>query len=275
MRVIFVLLSLLILSGCEAVFGPEPSATPTPLYPDLQPSPTPDIRFPTEISSDIPMGDGVTIPSVAGLPAESGVATEIALPDIVRPKLITVTLRSGGTLNAEAYAGRTGAPGILLVGASFEGWGGAPVTLRDFGYTVLTVQGGVSLDAINLSAMLDTLAVQPDIDPSRLFVMGVEEGATMALVGCAADSRCIGAVVISPVSQNTLTAAARAMGPRPILFAASGEDGDSLTVAEAAHQAAQNAVLQPFEDAGRGADILRVRPDFARLLGDWLGEIAR
>ncbi|GEM_PF-2152345 len=274
MRAVLALLCLLSLAACEAVFGPEPTLTPTPLYPELRPSPSPDIRYPTEISGDIPMGDGITIPVVAGLPAQSGVATEIALPEISLPSLITVTLRDGSFLNAEVYAGQTGRPGILLVGSTFEDWGGVPVTLRDLGYTVLTVQGGVSLNALNLSAMLDMLSVQPNLDPTRLLVMGVEDGATMALVGCASDSRCIGAVVISPVSQETLTAAARAMGPRPALFAASSEDGDSLAVAEAARQAAQNALLQPFERAGRGAQILSTRPDFVRLLGDWLAEVS-
>jgi predicted esterase len=271
MRMIVVMVLLLVLTGCDVVFGPEPTATPTPAFPELLPSPSPDIRFPTEISGDIPMGDGVTIPQAAGLPADSGVATQAALPQIDLPDLITVTLRDGRTLNAEAYTGRTGRAGVLLVGTTFEGWGGLPVTLRDLGYTVLTVQGGVSLDALYLSAMLDTLSVQPEVDASRLFVIGVEEGANMALTGCASESRCVGAVVISPVTSETLVSAARAMGPRPILLAASREDGESLTVADAARQAARNAVLQPFEGAGRGTQILSNRPDFVRLIGEWLG----
>lgn len=268
----FLMICLCCLAGCDVVFGPEPTQTPTPMYPDVASSATPDIRFPTEISGEVAVGDGITIPALAGLPADSGVATEIALPALNLPSLITVTLRDGSTLNAEAYTGRTGQAGILLVGATFEGWGGLPVSLRDFGYTVLTVQGGIGLESSSLPAMLDTLAAQPEVDARRLFVIGVEAGANMALAGCATESRCVGAVVISPVTSDTLASAARAMGPRRILLTASSEDGDSLLMAEAAQQAAQNAVLQPFEGAGRGTQILSNRPDFVRLLGEWLGQ---
>lgn len=269
MRILILLLIGLGLAACDVVFGPEPTATPTP-YPEVLPSPVPDIRFPTEIPNDIPMGDGITIPQAAGLPAHAGLATEAALPELARPALITVTLRDGRALNGEAYAGQAGRPGVLLLGASFEVWGGVPVLLRDLGYTVLTVEGGISLDAQALPAMLDTLAVQPDIDATRLFVMGVQEGANTALTGCAADSRCVGAIVISPVADASLTIAAQAMGPRPILLTASREDSDSFTAIESAAQAARNALIQPFEGAGRGVQILTNRPDFIRLIGEFL-----
>ncbi|MCU0466930.1 MAG: hypothetical protein MUF38_20480, partial [Anaerolineae bacterium] len=250
------------------------SATPTSPFPDVPPSPTPDIRFPTEISGEVPMGDGITIPQAAGLPADSGVATEIALPEIERPNLLTVSLRDGSVLNAEVYPGRAGMPGVLLVGASFEAWGGFPVILRDLGYTVMTVEGGVSAEASAMPAILDTLAVQPNLDSGRFVVMGVAEGSDMALVGCASQSRCIGAVVISPTGLAGLADAARAMGPRPVLLAASETDGVSLATAEAARQAAQNATLQSFEDAGRGTQILNTQPDFVALVGQWLAEIS-
>lgn len=274
LRLMIIALAALALTGCEAVFGPEPSATPTSEFPDVPPSPTPDIRFPTEISGEVPFGDGITIPEAAGLPANSAVATEIALPEIERPNLLTVPLREGEVLNAEVYAGRQGRPGILLVGASFEAWGGFPVILRDLGYTVMTVEGGVSGDAAAMPAMLDTLAVQPNLDSGRFMVIGVSEGADMALVGCASQSRCIGAVVISPTGLVGLVDAARAMGPRPVLLAASETDGISLATAEAARQAAQNATVQSFEDAGRGTQILSTQPDFVALVGQWLAEIS-
>lgn len=259
------------LVGCDVVFGPEPSPTPTSEYPDVPPSPTPDIRFPTVYyNGEVPIGDGITLPELAGLPADSGVATEIALPRIERPLLITVTLRDGHSLNAEAYVGRAGMAGIALVGATFEAWGGLPVILRDAGYTVLTVEGQLGIDAAELSAVFDTLAVQPDVDASRLFVIGVEDGANVALVGCATQSRCVGAVLITPAELPSLTDAARSMGPRPILLAVSREDSASVQAADVVRQTAQNAVLQVFDEAGRGTQILNTRPDFVRLLREWL-----
>lgn len=258
------------LVGCDVIFGPEPSPTPTPEYPDVLPSPTPDIRFPTPYSGEVPMGDGITLPELAGLPADSGVATEIALPRIERPLLITVTLRDGRSLNAEAYTGRAGMAGVALVGATFEAWGGLPVTLRDAGYTVLTVEGQLGADAAGLSAVFDTLAVQPDVDASRLFVVGVEEAANVALVGCAAQSRCVGAVLITPAELPSLTDAARSMGPRRILLAVSREDSASVRAADVVRQTAQNAVLQAFDEAGRGTQLLSTRPDFVRFLREWL-----
>lgn len=266
----YLMVCLVLLTGCDVVFGPEPSATPTPEYPEVLPSPSPDIRFPTEISGEIPMGDGITIPQAAGLPADSPVSTQIALPDLQLPDLITVSLRDGNTLNAEVYAGRAGSAGILLVGTTFEGWGGLPVSLRDLGYTVLTVQGGVTFDAANILPMFDTLSVQPNVDAARLYIIGVEDGANMALSGCEVESRCVGVVIISPTPAESLLASARGMGPRPILIAASREDAASFAAAEAAGQAAQNAVFQAFEGAGRGTQIIINRPDFVRLIGEWL-----
>jgi hypothetical protein len=265
---ILCLIVLLCAAGCEAVFGPEPSATPTAAFPEVLPSPSPDIRFPTEIPDDVPVGDGVTLPQIAGLPANAAVSTEIALPTLARPNLISIPLRDGRVIDAEVYNGRAGALGVLLLGASFEAWGGLPVSLREAGYTVLTV--GEAVEAAVLAEVFEVLAVQPDVSAGRLVVIGVGAGANAGLIGCATESRCVGAVVVSPADAPALTDAARAMGPRPMVLAVDVEDGASLATAEAVRQAAQAAELLPYEGAGRGVQLFANRPDFGQIVLAWL-----
>src|SRR5690606_12905391 len=100
--------------------------------------------------------------------------------------------------------------------------------------------------AITIKALFDVMAVQPGIDPARMLTIGAGIGADTALIGCASDSRCLGAVLLSPQNAADLEAAMLDYNPRPVLLTASQEDSASLRAAERVRQTATgSALLQP------------------------------
>lgn len=275
MRLMLGLGMLFLLTGCEVAFGPPPTLTPTLEYDPLVASPTPDIRFPTPMPNNaVPDSAGVTQPTLAGLPAQGNVTTLADNADIFRPVLLSVQLASNQTLNAELYEAAQEAPAVLLLGDTFDSWGGFPSLLHEAGYTVMTINSRQALSASDISDMFTSLAVQPYVDATRLLAIGVEFGADSALAGCARDSRCVGAVLISPRTSTTLEAALPAFGGRPLLVAASSEDLEATNAAETVRRLTSTALIQPFEDAGIGTQILTTRPDFATLIITWLKQAA-
>jgi hypothetical protein len=118
------------------------------------------------------------------------------------------------------------------------------------------------------------MAVQPGIDPARMLTIGAGIGADTALIGCASDSRCLGAVLLSPQNAADLEAAMLDYNPRPVLLTASQEDSASLRAAERVRQTATgSALLQPFEGAGHGVQILFNRPDMVDLIREFLNTV--
>jgi hypothetical protein len=276
-RITELLCAALLLAGCDIAFGPAPTATPTAAFPVLAPSATFDIRPPTELPNSVPpVGDGLNNPTAAAQAAHSELSPNMPTPDVSRrPVLITVPLPSGIQLNGELWTTESTAPGVLLLGGTFENWGGFPATLRDLGYAVVTVEGGLGADPVgNVRAMFDVMAVQPGVDPARLLVVGAQAGADAGFAGCGADSRCLAAVLLSPQVSADLEAAIGSYNPRPVLLTASQEDSASLRAAERVRQSATgSALLQPFEGAGRGVQIIHNRPDMVALIGEFLDTV--
>lgn len=266
-----------ILSACDAIFGPPPTETPTPNYIQLLPSPTFDIHPPTRLPNEVPLsGDGVNNAAAASVAALTDLSSNMPTIDSSRlPVLITLPLPSGVQLDGELWAGTDAAPVVVLFGGTFEAWGGIPALIRDAGYSVVTVEGDTSGDpAVNISAIFDVIARQPDADPARMLAIGAGSGADFALIGCAGDSRCLGAVLLSPQNDAALAAAMDAYNPRPLLLTASQEDSASLRAAERIRQSATGAVvLQPFEGAGHGIQILFNRPDMINLIREFLNTV--
>lgn len=265
------------LSACDIAFGPEPTPTPTAAFGELAPSPTFDIHPPTDLPVGVPLNmEGLNNPTAAAMAAQAAFLPEMATPDLtVRPVLITIPLPSGVQLNGELWLPGGSAPAVLLLGSTFEGWGGFPAILRDAGYAVISIEGDLQGDTIsNIRAIFDAVAVQPGVDPARLIVIGAQNGADSGLQGCSADSRCLGTVLLSPQNAAVLEAVMPAYNPRPILVTASQEDSASLRAAERIRLAATgSAILQPFEGAGRGVQILANRPDMIALVITFLDTV--
>ena len=271
------LFAAFILSACDVVFGPPPTETPTPDHIALEASPTFDIQPPTDLPNDVPLGlEGMNNATAAAVAAQSDLSPDVPTLDAsLRPVLITLPLPSGAQLDGELWTGTSSAPGILLLGGTFESWGGFPATLRDAGYSVVSIEGELEGDlATSMKAVLDIMAVQPGIDPARMLAIGAGLGADTALIGCASDSRCLGAVLLSPQNAAGLEAAMIDYNPRPVLLTASQEDSASLRAAERVRLSATgSALLQPFEGAGHGVQILFNRPDMIDLIRDFLNTV--
>jgi hypothetical protein len=271
------LFAAFILSACEVVFGPPPTETPTPDHIELAPSPTFNIQPPTDLPNNVPLGrEGMNNSSAAAVAAQSDLSPGLPTLDAsLRPVLITLPLPSGVQLDGELWMGSSSAPGVLLLGGTFESWSGFPAVLRDAGYSVVSINGDVDGDpAITIKAIFDIMAVQPGIDPARMLTIGAGIGADTALIGCASDSRCLGAVLLSPQNAADLEAAMLDYNPRPVLLTASQEDSASLRAAERVRQTATgSALLQPFEGAGHGVQILFNRPDMVDLIREFLNTV--
>ncbi|MBK9123223.1 MAG: hypothetical protein IPM16_08895 [Chloroflexi bacterium] len=267
---------MLAAAGCDVAFGPEPTATPTPAFPELAPSPTIDIHPPTEIADDGALIlEGVTNPTAAALPADSAFLPAMPTPDLSnRPILIETMLPSGTRVDGEVWLPGGRAPGVVLFGATFEQWAGFPSQLRQAGYSVVVFQWSRSITPDDFTMLLNSAALQPGVDPARLILIGAEAGADSALAACAADGRCLGSVLLSPQGSDDPQAVMDAYNPRPILLTASEVDSASLRTANTLRQLATgSALLQPFEDAGRGTQILFNRPDMVTLIVDYLATV--
>lgn len=275
MRLLICALLALLLTGCELVMT-DPTRTPTPDMPPLDASPTIDPLPPTPDPLGQSGGLGFNNPTAAAQPALSELNPEAAPApdDPLRPVLLTVTLPDGTLLNGELYTDPSlrPLPAVLLLATRLDAWGGFPALLREAGFSVLLLETRAPALDGDFRAMLDALSRQPGVDPGAIAVIGAELTADVALVGCAADARCVTTVLLSPQQEAPLVSALRGgYNPRPLLISASLTDQPSLRTAEALRQTATGeSLLQPFDGEWRGAQILTLRPDMNTLIIQWL-----
>jgi hypothetical protein len=268
----------LILAGCEFGFTllPTPTATHQATGPTVAPSPTlfiptPGIDSPNTIG-DIGQNDltAASLPSRSGLPPLA-VGTES--PSNVQP--VQITADDGALLQGDLYQDPTRAvrlPGILMLGPNRTGWGDFPARLRDGGFTVLVMEmrDPSIINQQDFAAMMQALSETGTVNPGVIGVIGAGVGADAALLGCSADALCDTAVLLSPTNGDLLQNAMLTYNPRPLMLTASRDDTGSFDVITALGNAATGEVLtQPFDSAGRGADILRNRADFGDLVVAW------
>lgn len=277
-RLILSLCALVLLAACEVVDPFTPTPTREFTAPTLEPT-ADHFGFgpPTELPADWEEGIGQNDPTAAALPRGAVLPPMvIGTPEAggIR-QAVDVTAEDGTLLVGDLYqmpgeADGPRQPGVLLLATDRAAWGGFPLQLYQAGYTVLVMQiregGGVADVRVMLEALASGIA-----DPSRIAVIGASQGADLALRGCAVVPTCGTAVLLSPLDTATLNSLA-VFNPRPLMAAASVEDEESYAVAQALHDSATGEkLLQPLENAGRGAAILTNRPDVGQLIITWLG----
>ncbi|MDW8299914.1 MAG: alpha/beta fold hydrolase [Anaerolineae bacterium] len=289
----FALIVLLLLSACdpELMFTPIP---PTDTIFILPASPTVDPRLPTLPESE----------------ADDRLATQVAafqprVPTLMPNMAVTVTplppptevfislqfVMPDGTLLESLLFGapRRPAPTVILLHDSDgtkESWLRLARTWQISGLNViaLDLRGyGMSGGARNWSRavqdvinVLERLRNLPNLDPNRLYLLGVGAGANVALSSCANAPFCRAAVLISPLPSlegTQIESSLSAYGARPLLLAYGRDDVRSAAAAAAieANFRGERRSL-PYEGASRGMILLEREPNLVEIVARWLLE---
>lgn len=263
-------------AACQEETIPTPRPTET-LIP-LEASPTFEIRPPTEIPPDavLPQLPGINNPTAAAMPGDADTQPSDAADAVYKPQLVNIALEGGAQLTAELYESPAGARGVLMLASPFTDWGGLPATLHQEGYAVLVVDGRTPPQSGDFGAAFNALITLGAVSTEGVAVIGTELFADQALIGCAAEPRCSTAVLLSPRDPQTVVGALGAYGARPLLAAASLNDEVSVRAIEALRAAATgDALIQPLDDAGTGAQMLQRRADLVTLIQTWLSRYTR
>lgn len=255
-----------------------PVRVPTETLIPLEPSPTFAIRPPTEIPPDavLPQLPGINNPTAAALPGDADTQPSDAADAVYKPQLVNIALDGDAQLTAELYENPAGARGVLMLAAPFTDWGGLPATLHQEGYAVLVVDGRTPPQSGDFGAAFNALITLGAVSADGVAVIGTEAFADQALIGCSAEPRCSTAVLLSPRDSQAVVSVLGAYGSRPLLAAASLNDEASVRVIEALRAAATgDALIQPLDDAGTGAQMLQRRADLVTLIQTWLSRYTR
>jgi hypothetical protein len=263
------------LAACNFVESSLPStATPTRALsgPTLAPSPTVLILPVDQLDSSFTSGQND--PTVAAMPNDAALPP---LPVGTKPpdsssQMVDFPADDGTLLVGELYeSGIDRLPGVLIVSSDPAAWGDFPLRLHNAGFTVLVMQLRQPLSVADFSVMLRALSDLGTVNPGSLGAIGAESGADLVLIGCAADSVCDTAVMLSPSGSDTLLNVIADFSPRPLMLSASQDDPESFQMMQSLQALATGEVLaQPFNAAGRGVAMLQARPDLGDLIIQWL-----
>jgi hypothetical protein len=261
----------LLLSACAEVATPTPTPGRVLSGPTVEASPPFVARRATSVPFD-EVYEGQNDPTAAALPSGG------ALPPLpVGGALgggrarVTVTAEDGALLPGDLYqGGAVRLPGVLMLATDTAAWGDFPMKVHQAGFTVLVVSPRDRTALADFRVLLQALT-SGEVDPGHIGVIGAGDGADVALLGCSGELLCDTLVLLSPSNNATLLEALKGFNPRPIFLTASRNDAPSFALIQSLHGAATGEkLLQPFEDAGRGADMLRRRPDLGDLMIGWL-----
>lgn len=261
---------LLVCAACVPIALPTPRPTFELSAPTLAPSPTVRILTSEELYSE-ESSLGQNNPTAAALPSGGGLPPlafgESAPLDASVP--IQIVLDDGVVVDGELYSsGQDRLAAVLFVARQRDIWGELPRQLFNNGYTVAVMSLRPSVPRINdLSIMLLAVSELGTVDPSRMVVIGAEDGADLTLLGCAADALCDGAVLLRPTLRDALLDALPRYATRPLFIVAL--QGDSL--ATELYAAAGNAQLRTYE-ASTTADIAQNASWWLELF-EWLARL--
>lgn len=288
------LIGALALGACD----PELMLTPVPPTETifiLPASPTVDPRLPT-LPEGEPADDRLATQVAAFQPRVPTLApnTDFTVTPVPPPTEVFISLQfampDGALLEGLLFgAPRRPAPTVLLLhdaDSTKEAWRNAARSLQVSGLNAVALDlrgfgrsGGVrdwSRAAQDVISVLERLRGLPSLDPNRLYVLGVGEGANVALSGCAITAFCRAAVLISPVPMLAATpieAALPAYGARPLLLAYGRDDPRSAAAAAALQSNSSVAWrILPYESAARGMILLEREPNLIEIVARWLLE---
>jgi pimeloyl-ACP methyl ester carboxylesterase len=179
------------------------------------------------------------------------------------------------------------APAILLIhalGSNKEAWRLFATELQLAGNNVLAIdlrgtgETGGSVDwfkaAQDIPSVLDRLHNLPGVDPSRVSIVGVDIGGSVALTACTATPLCKSVVLISPSLENqglSISDTIVQYGNRPLLIAASQGDKASSADSSTLDKLAKGThSLQLYDGTAHGMALLSAQSDLPGIIIEWL-----
>jgi predicted esterase len=133
--------------------------------------------------------------------------------------------------------------------------------------------------AQDVVSVLERLRGLPNLDPSRLYTLGIGEGANAALSGCAGVDFCRAAALISPLpvlAAAPIEAALPAYGARPLLLAYGRDDSRSAAAAAALQSNSRSTWrVLPYQSAARGMILIEREPNLIESIARWFLEQPR
>jgi len=195
------------------------------------------------------------------------------------------------TFSAQIYRSTNAAVPLVLMlhgkGETREIWGDLPSRLQAVGFTVVTVDwrgagrtGGVAdweRATDDLSDVLSYVRALPGLSAVRTVLIGSGTGATLAIVGCASDAGCKGAIAVSAQVQDGKLLARDALGgaygKRSLLLLTSVDDDPSAVDSQVLLTNAQGEKrLERYPGRAHGGALLKANPDAASAIVNWLVE---
>ena len=280
MKYLAVVLCLILAAACDNV---PPSPTPARLLsgPTLEPSPTilpfMQAQEPTQL-----LYQGQNDPTAASLPRDSELpplANGTMVPGQTHQS-ITVTAPDGTQLIGDLYVSptQTLSPAILMLAPDSKAWLDLPLQLQDKGYTVLAMPLRADLVVNSTEALGDFEAMLQAIsqvgDPGHLAVIGAENGADLALAGCAADTLCKALVLLTPTDLQIAQLGITRYNPRPLFLAVAQNDSVNFGISEYLRGSAQGGETgyEAIDGTSTGAALLQARPALRDQVIEWLGK---
>lgn len=271
-----ILLSLL-LTACDAL--PQMATiTPTRRFSaaTLAPSPEVLIQNSDEIYGDS-VRDGQSNPTAAALPVDAplpplqsgGVSDTGARP-------IQVVVNEQLTVIGDLYVrGSTDnrVAGILILAEEVASWGSLPSQLFEGGYTVLVIDTPSPFLAENLDVLLRSLSENGSIDPARMAIIGAQETADTALLGCAIFEICDAVVMLSPQNRDALLNVLPNYNPRPMLLVASTSDAISFATASSLATSFAEGSQYIEQPTGVGTGLLTLNSNLGTAVINWLDTV--
>lgn len=285
-RLIWIALLAILLAGCDTLAPEPPTAPPTWEFTGATLAPTPTVLNlpPTEVPLNFGQ-PGLNNPEAAALPPQSDMpplALDGGQPGVVG-RTVQIALGEGQFLTGRLFENPplileqgeilSRLPGVLLVGASLDGWGDFPERLRDAGFTVMAVDFSPAANVNAFTTALHVFSQSQTVNPGLMGTIGTGQGASLALLGCAADPLCDAAALIGPTDAETLFAGLPGYNPRPLFSAASRDDATAFETAQALAQAVgAGADLHTYEGGASGLQLLAGQPELVDLLAAWFAE---
>jgi hypothetical protein len=263
-------ITLFFLAGCAEL----PTITPTPSLsgPTLEASATINpLPFPSPVPGENYF-ENYFDPTAAGLAPGAQLPPQVinTPPPSQLFQEIVLNATDGTPLFGDLYQQPQRVPGVLLITRNRLDWGTLPEQLYTAGYTVLTMDIRPNAGLEDFEVMLQALS-SGIADPGKLVVIGGDEGADLAMIGCATDLLCDAVGLFSPVGMDTLVNTMANFNPRPMLLAASDQTTEAFLTIQALQAAATgNVTFQMFQDASSGALIVQNHSEMIGVIIGWV-----